>query len=68
MYYRTKYQVARLFKFQLTNYTQRKLKRILASGYRYKIQDFRVLTAKRQTFLPCLCRSGIWVAILGIYT
>lgn len=55
MYYRTKYQVACLFKFQLTNYTQRKLKRILASGYRCKIQDFRVLTAKdRPSFPACV--------------
>lgn len=55
MYYRTKYQVACLFKFQLTNYTQRKLKRILAPGYRHKTQDFRVLTAKdRPSFPACV--------------
>lgn len=55
MYYRTKYQVACLFKFHLTNYTQKKHKRILASGYRYEIQDFRVLTANdRPSFPACV--------------
>lgn len=55
MYYRTKYQVSCLFKFQLTNYTQRKLKRILAPEYRYKIRDFRVLsTNDRPSFPACV--------------